>query len=63
MYHDHLEPQAAVDRAVQMLHQCYERYHKAEAILFDEVDSQTLDTLKTCVQAYKDIVMCNLHWR
>lgn len=63
MYHNNLGPQAAMDEAAKMLHGSYNRFNEAEQKLYEEVDAGSLDTMKSYVQACKDLIMCNLHWR
>lgn len=63
MFHDNLGPQAAMGRAAMMLHESYNRFNEAEQLLYEEVDSGSLDITKSFVQACKDLIMCNLHWR
>lgn len=63
MYHHNLQPQAAVDRGVAMIHESYERFYQEEQALYAEVEPEHLENMKECVQVFKDLVMCNLHWR
>lgn len=63
MFHEHLGPQVAMERAARMLHESYNRFNDAEQLLYAEVDSDSLDITKSFVQACKDLIMCNLHWR
>ena len=63
MYHQKLKPQEAVDRGTAMIHESYERVYQAEQRLYKDVDPEHLNQVKECVQVYKDLVMCNLHWR
>lgn len=62
MFHEHLGPQVAMERAARMLHESYNRFNDAEQLLYAEVDSDSLDITKSFVQACKDLIMCNLHW-
>ena len=63
MYHDEMGPQAAVDRATDMLHECYARLNVEEEKLYSEVSPEDVNDIKLYVQASKDPVMSNLHWR
>ena len=63
MYHNNLGPQAAMECAANMLHESYNRFNEAEQELYKEVDADNLDKMKSYVQACKDLIMCNLHWR
>ncbi len=63
MYHQKIKPQEAVDRTTAMIHDSYGRFYKKEQALYEDVDPEHLDNLKACVQVFKDLVMCNLHWR
>ena len=63
MYHNKLQPQAAVDRCTTMIHACYERFYDEEQKLYKDVEPQNLEEVKACIQVFKDLVMCNLHWR
>lgn len=62
MYHESLMPQAAVDRTSEMIHASYQRFYRIEMELYAEVDPENIDVVKTYVHAFKDLVMCNLHW-
>ncbi|KAL8791312.1 MAG: hypothetical protein Q9195_005931 [Heterodermia aff. obscurata] len=62
MYHEGLNPQAAVNRVTEMMHESYERFHRLEARLYELVDLAELENVKTYVHSFKDVVMCNLHW-
>ena len=62
MYHEGLNPQAAVNRGTEMIHESYERFYQLEARLYEAVDLAELENVKTYVHAFKDLVMCNLHW-
>lgn len=62
MYHDGLTPQAAVDRGTKMIHDSYDRFYDRERRLLEEVSPVELDSVKACLQVFKDLVMCNLHW-
>lgn len=63
MYHQKLQPQEAVNRGTAMIHESYERFYHEEQRLYKDVNPEHLDQVKECVQVYKDLVMCNLHWR
>ena len=63
MYHQKLEPQEAVDQGVAMIHESYQRFYKEEQRLYESVDEEFVDEVKACIQVFKDLVMCNLHWR
>ena len=63
MYHQKLQPQAAVERCTAMIHDSYERFYKEEQELYEDIEPEHLDNLKAYVQVFKDLVMCNLHWR
>lgn len=52
-----------MNHAAKMLHESYDRFNKAEQELYKEVDAGCLHTMKAYVQACKDLIMCNLHWR
>ena len=62
MYHEGLAPQAAVDKTTEMIHESYERFYQLEAKLYEAVDPAELENVKTYVHAFKDLVMCHLHW-
>ena len=63
MYHGNLGLEAAVNRVVEMLHASYQRFYAAEKALFEESDSYDHEGLGVYLSCFKDIVMCNLHWR
>ena len=63
MYHEKMGPQAAVDRATDMLHECYARFNEEEENLYSEVSPEDVNDIKLYVQASKDPVMSNLYWR
>lgn len=64
MYHEHLGPQAAVDRVGEMVHESYARFHEAEeALLGDDVEERDRELVERYLLACKDKIMCNLHWR
>lgn len=62
MYHDDLNGQLAVDRAVQMCRESYDRFYQLEAQLDEQVDSQDEEIVKAHVHGLKNMVMANLHW-
>ncbi|MCJ1307922.1 hypothetical protein MMC25_001570 [Agyrium rufum] len=62
MYHNKLDPQAAMDRASEMVHESYNSFNKAEQALYEEVEPEQLENVKAYVLACKDLIMCNLHW-
>ena len=63
MYHQNLSPQAAVEQGTAMIHNCYERFYKEEQELYKDMEPAHLDNMKAYLQVFKDLVMCNLHWR
>ena len=63
MYHENLRPQAAVERAVDLLHESYNRFYEAELALYEQLGPEDLDVMKAYLQACKDLITCNLHWR
>ena len=63
MYHEKLTPQAAVQHSIAMIHDCYERFYEEERELYEEIEPENLDNMKEYLQVFKDLVMCNLHWR
>lgn len=63
MYHQRMEIQDAVHEGAKMIHDSYERFYDEEQELYKEVDSEHIADVKAYVQAFKDLVMCNLHWR
>ncbi|KAL9583495.1 MAG: hypothetical protein Q9212_002666 [Teloschistes hypoglaucus] len=62
MYHRGLTLQAAVDQAVQMLHEVYDRLQKFEVYLSRQLTSEHAEEVKACVQTYKNLAICNLNW-
>ncbi|KAL9578090.1 MAG: hypothetical protein Q9203_007221 [Teloschistes exilis] len=62
MYHDDLNAQSAVDRAVQMCRESYDRFYQLEAQLYEQVGSQDEGIVKAHVHGLKDVVMGNLYW-
>ncbi len=63
MYNEGLGPQAAIERAKEMLHESYERFRKAEAELYEQTDAEDLAVVKAYVSGCKNLVMANLNWR
>ena len=63
MYHEKLQPQAAIDRGFVMIHESYARFYREEKKLYESVNPEDLETVVACVRVFKDLVMCNLHWR
>lgn len=62
MYHDDLNAQLAVDRAVQMCRESYNRFYQLEAQLYEQVGSHDEGIVKAHVHGLKDVVMGNLLW-
>lgn len=63
MYHDKMDPKAAVDRATDMLHECYARFNEEGKKLYSEVSPENVDDVKLYVRASKNPIMSNLYWR
>ena len=63
MYHDKIGPQAAVDRATDMLHECYARFNEEEEKLYSEVSPEIVNDVKLYIQASKHLIIANLYWR
>ena len=62
MYHEGLNPQAAVDRVVAMLREGYERARRLEEQLYAMVSLADLPAVKAYVHDCKNVVTANLHW-
>lgn len=54
--------QAAVARATELIHESYERFYDHENQLLEKMLPEELDTIRACVQVFKDSVMCSLNW-
>lgn len=63
MYNEGLDPQAAIERAKEMLHESYERFRQAERDLYDQTDAEDLVVIKAYMLGCKNVVMANLNWR
>ena len=63
MYHEQLGPQAAIERAKEMIHESYERFRQAEQGLYDQTDAKDLPVIKAYLLGCKNIIMANLNWR
>ena len=63
MYHDKIGPQAAVDRATDMLHECYAVFNEEEERLYSEVSPENINDVKLYIRASKHLIMANLYWR
>lgn len=63
MYHEKIQPQAAMQRAGEMLHKCYRTFNEVEEELYKEVPADLQPTMNRYVKACKDLIVCNLHWR
>ena len=63
MYHENIQPQEAMKRAGDMLHECYNTFNEVEKELYKEVPADLKPTMIRYVKACKDLVVCNLHWR
>ena len=61
MYNERLDPQAAIERAKEMLHASYERFRQAERALYDQTDLENLSVIKVYVSCCKDSIMANLN--
>ncbi|KAK0514066.1 hypothetical protein JMJ35_003788 [Cladonia borealis] len=62
MYHDKIGPQAAVDRATDMLHECYAMFNEEEEKLYSEISPENINDVKQYIRASKHPIMSNLYW-
>ena len=63
MYHDGLYAQKAMDRAGDMLHECYRKFNELEIEFYkEEVPAELHPTFVKYLKACKDLIVCNLHW-
>ncbi len=63
MYNEGLDPQAAIERAKEMLLKSYERFRQAERDLYYQTDAEDLVVIKAYMLGCKNLVMANLNWR
>lgn len=62
MHHQGLTLQEAVDRAVQMLHEVYDRLQKHSIHLSRQLTLKHAEEVKACIRIYMDMVTSNLNW-
>lgn len=63
MYHGNIQPQEAMQRAGDMLHECYRTFNELEKEFYKEIPAELQPTMSRYIKACKDLVVCNLHWR